>query len=135
MVTIYYKIFEKIEKNGQIEYKKLEESEYENNSVFPFRLLDEKIKDMKKNNKIEDSIELSPSEAFGDISKDKIVEKPIEEFENSSVPKINDILLIKDNSNNMGLARVIQVGEKVTLDFNHPYAGKTVKFEIKILTP
>lgn len=132
MVLISYKIFEKIESDGKISYKKLEESEYHEDQKFPFAKINAKINEMILNKIKKDELELAPEDAFGLRSEDKIVEYPIDMFDDS-IEKDN-ILLIKDQANNIALAKVIEVQDKaVKFDLNHPYAGKHVKFEIEIV--
>ncbi|NBA85172.1 peptidylprolyl isomerase [Emticicia sp. CRIBPO] len=84
---------------------------------------------------------LEPQEGFGDFSEEDIAEFPISMFQiedgqipegllepGSFVPFTNE-----DGSQLMGRIHAVE-GEVVLVDFNHPLAGKTLKFEGKIIS-
>jgi FKBP-type peptidyl-prolyl cis-trans isomerase 2 len=97
--------------------------------VFPaleIELLGLKIGDTKK-------ITLHPEEAYGPI-----VKEAFREVEINAVPPqfrfVGAVLGLQDPSGGVFPIRVHEIKkEKVTLDFNHPLAGKTLQFEVKVV--
>ena len=80
------------------------------------------------------SLTLLPAEAFGDRREDLVVELPKDEFPQHIDPSVG-LQLKLTNAGGTDLTVVItDVGnESVTLDGNHPMAGKTVVFDIELL--
>lgn len=89
---------------------------------------------------------LEPAEAYGDVVADAVVELPKEVFMIEG--KIEDGLLevgnqlpMSDNQGNRLVGVVKAIGENsVTMDFNHPMAGKALEFtgrvvEVREATP
>jgi FKBP-type peptidyl-prolyl cis-trans isomerase SlyD len=97
--------------------------------VFPAlesELLGLKIGDTKK-------ITLTPDEAYGPV-----VPEAFREVELEAVPAqfrfVGAVLGVQDPSGGVFPIRVHEIKkEKVTLDFNHPLAGKTLQFEVKVV--
>lgn len=91
----------------------------------------EKALSLKKVND-EVRITLSPKVAFGEIEQHLIHVVPKNRFENADQLKIGMQCYHPDNKG--FLMRIIRTDEQnVTLDANHPLAGKSVVFVIKIL--
>lgn len=84
---------------------------------------------MKENE--EKEITIQPEDAYGKHNPQfiKEVEKTI--F-GEKVPKQGDLLLMKIG-NQPAPALVVEVKDKITLDFNHPLAGKVLTFKIKVV--
>jgi peptidylprolyl isomerase len=80
------------------------------------------------------SLTLLPAEAFGDRREDLVVELPKDEFPQHIDPSVG-LQLKLTNAGGTDLTVVItDVGnESVTLDGNHPMAGKTLVFDIELL--
>jgi FKBP-type peptidyl-prolyl cis-trans isomerase SlyD len=84
--------------------------------------------------------QLDPQEGFGDFSEEDVADFPLDMFkiEEGEVP--SDLLEIgnfvpftnEDGSQITGRIYAIE-GETVRVDFNHPLAGKTLKFEGKVM--
>lgn len=99
------------------------------NQVFPaleIELLGLKIGDTKK-------ILLKPEEAYGPI-----VKEAFREVELEAVPSqfrfVGAVLGVQDPSGGVFPIRVHKIDEKkAVLDFNHPLAGKALRFEVKVL--
>ncbi len=74
-------------------------------------------------------VELKPEEAFGERREDLVKLLPLSEFRERNVkPKPGDVVYF-----NGVPARVLSVsGGRVSVDFNHPLAGKEVVYEIEI---
>lgn len=82
-----------------------------------------------------DTVEVSidPKDGYGERS-----EEAYQEVSKSQVPEeahqVNTILQGQDNQGGAVNARVAEVREEtLLLDFNHPLAGKTLRFSVKIL--
>jgi len=84
---------------------------------------------MKENE--EKEVTIQPEDAYGNHNPQfvKEVEKTI--F-GEKVPKKGDLLLMKIE-NQPAPALVMDVKDKITLDFNHPLAGKVLTFKIKVV--
>jgi FKBP-type peptidyl-prolyl cis-trans isomerase SlyD len=80
---------------------------------------------------------LTPTEGYGEVIKEAVVELPKNVFEvNGAVEpgllEIGNMIPMADQQGNRLMGRVVAVGETVTMDFNHPMAGKTLNFSGKI---
>jgi FKBP-type peptidyl-prolyl cis-trans isomerase 2 len=74
------------------------------------------------------SITIKPEEAYGERHEEMVIKIPKTQFQGE---EIKEGMMV--SSNNGMQATVIAVNENdVTLDFNFPLAGKTLKFDIKI---
>ncbi len=81
---------------------------------------------------------LSPVDGYGEVIKEAIVEIPTNVFEvdgkvEEGLLTVGNMIPMADNQGNRLLGRVVAVGDKVTMDFNHPMAGKTLNFSGKIV--
>lgn len=80
---------------------------------------------------------LSPADGYGEVIKEAVVELPKDVFmingevENGLL-EVGNTIPMADQQGNRLLGRVVAVGEVVTMDFNHPMAGKTLNFSGKI---
>jgi FKBP-type peptidyl-prolyl cis-trans isomerase SlyD len=82
----------------------------------------------------EKSVVVPPETGYGDVDKDAIDEIPSSEFPEGVTPEVGMELEIKDKEGNEMYGRVLSIQEEtVTMDFNHPLAGKDLHFEIKIV--
>lgn len=78
-------------------------------------------------------IHLKPEEAYGQVVPDAFREVDLE-----AVPTnfrfVGAVLGVQDPSGGVYPIRVHEInGEKAVLDFNHPLAGKALRFDVKIL--
>ncbi len=85
---------------------------------------------MKMNVEEEKTIEIPPEKAYGKRDPTKVKLLPLREFAKKGiVPKIGEIVEI-----NGMLATIRNVtGGRVIVDFNHPLAGKTLIYNVKIV--
>ncbi|EHR77534.1 peptidyl-prolyl cis-trans isomerase [Thermococcus litoralis DSM 5473] len=76
------------------------------------------------------TIVVPPEKGYGMPRDDLIIEVPIEEFEKAGIEPVEGAYIMTDS----GIARITAITEEnVTLDFNHPLAGKTLTFEVEIV--
>jgi FKBP-type peptidyl-prolyl cis-trans isomerase SlyD len=78
-------------------------------------------------------VSIDPKDGYGERS-----EEACQEVSKGQVPeeahKVNTVLQGQDNQGGVVNARVAEVREEtLLLDFNHPLAGKTLQFSVKIL--
>jgi len=78
-------------------------------------------------------ISIIPRDGYGERS-----EKAFQEVDKSLVPeeaqKVGTVLQGRDNSGGVVNVRVAEAKDQtVVLDFNHPLAGKTLQFSVKVL--
>ncbi len=81
------------------------------------------------------SVTLSPAEAYGEPNPALVVQVPLSRFgNNSSAIKIGEIITASSKSGQPVQGRVTSISsDNATIDFNPPLAGKTLKFEIKVV--
>ncbi len=82
-------------------------------------------------------IRLEPSEAYGDYDPKKIQKVPKDQFPPEQTPEIGMMLQMQNQHGDHVhtiIAVIKEVGEKeITLDLNHPMAGKVLNFKMKIV--
>ena len=78
-------------------------------------------------------VTVSPAEGYGEVDEEAIVELPIDKVPEPA-RKVGAQLQTKDPEGRELFPTVKEVKEStVTLDFNHPLAGQTLHFEVKVL--
>ncbi|MEG1649727.1 MAG: peptidylprolyl isomerase, partial [Rikenellaceae bacterium] len=82
---------------------------------------------------------LTPEESYGEYINDAIVPLPKDIFKvdgeiNEEMLAVGNMLPMMDNDGNrlMGFVKSVE-GETVTMDFNHPMAGKILNFEGEVV--
>jgi FKBP-type peptidyl-prolyl cis-trans isomerase SlyD len=81
----------------------------------------------------EKSVTVKPEDAYGPLKKDAFQEIPKEKLPASAL-KVGAMLTGQGPQGQPIQARVHQIKEKtVVLDFNHPMAGKTLNFDVKVV--
>jgi FKBP-type peptidyl-prolyl cis-trans isomerase SlyD len=79
-------------------------------------------------------VTVKPADGYGEIDKEQVQDISLEEFPEGIVPEIGMELEIKDEDQNEMYGRVLAIkSDSVTMDFNHPLAGKTLNFDVKIV--
>jgi len=82
----------------------------------------------------EKTVHLDPKDAYGDHNPQLIKKVPREQLPKDQEPKAGMILMISLPNGAQFPARLTAVEEKeVTLDLNHPLAGKCLNFKFKIV--
>ena len=78
-------------------------------------------------------ITLHPEDAYGPIVKEAFKEVDLDKVP-TSFRYVGAVLGIQDPAGGVYPIRVHQIkGERVILDFNHPLAGKALKFDVKVV--
>ena len=76
---------------------------------------------------------VQPKDGYGDIDPDGVEEVPRTEFPEGMELKAGSILSATDDEGDEGDFLVKEVkGDTVVVDFNHPFAGKTLHFEVTV---
>jgi len=78
-------------------------------------------------------VTLSPKEGYGEIDPKAVREVPLAEIPEAA-RKVDAVLIGVDADGNQRPVRVQKVeADKATLDLNHPLAGRTLTFDVKVL--
>lgn len=81
----------------------------------------------------EKNVRLKPEDAYGPLDPQAYQEIPRKDVPEDAL-KVGNTLLARNDQGQMFPVRIHQVKDKtVILDFNHPLAGKTLTFAIKVL--
>lgn len=92
---------------------------------------DNAVMGMKKGDK--KNISLKPEEAYGEQRADMHKKIPRDQIPQDQEPKKGMVLVLNFNGGQIP-AEIIAVDEEsVTIDLNHPLAGKTLNFELEIV--
>ena len=76
------------------------------------------------------TVTIPPEKAYGMPNPELIIAVPISEFTQAGLEPVEGMYVMTDS----GMAKIKAVeGDVVTLDFNHPLAGKTAVFEIEVV--
>ena len=79
-------------------------------------------------------IRLTPKEAYGEIVTAAIQKLPLQAFPEDFEPEVGVVVHGNNPQGQQMVARIHDFDDKeITLDFNHPMAGKTLNFEIEIV--
>jgi FKBP-type peptidyl-prolyl cis-trans isomerase 2 len=82
----------------------------------------------------EKTIKIKSSEAYGDVNPELIQKIPRDKIPREYDLKVGMILGLGSPDGHQMQARVAEVtSEHITLDLNHPLAGKTLNFKIKVV--
>ena len=78
-------------------------------------------------------VTIAPKDGFGDVDPTRVKQVALEEIPEEA-RKVGAVLIGVDEQGNQMPVRVQKIeAEKVTLDLNHPLAGRTLTFDVKIL--
>lgn len=79
------------------------------------------------------TVEIQPEDAYGDFDPDSLEVVDKDEFSEEIPLDVGTFLDLRDDEGEVLSAQVIDADEDtVTLDFNHPLAGKVLIFEIEV---
>ena len=80
-------------------------------------------------------ITVTPEDGYGLENPKALVEVPRSKLPQDSPPKVGMMLSGRDGQGHPFQAKIAQINEQtVTLNMNHPLAGKTLNFKIKVLS-
>lgn len=118
-------VFDSSEKHGK-------PLEFEVGSGKVLKGFEDALTGMKKGE--EKDIELKPEEAYGNQNPNLLKKVPKEQFPKDKELKPGMLLIIGTPDGRNFPAKIISVDDKeITLDLNHPLAGKTLHFKIKVV--
>ena len=93
--------------------------------------LENALYDMKVGEK--KTVVIEPDDAYGDYDPESLEIAQKEEFSEEIPLDVGTFLDLRDDEDNVLSAQIIETDEDtITLDFNHPLAGKTLTFEITV---
>ncbi|MBW3003098.1 peptidylprolyl isomerase [Candidatus Woesearchaeota archaeon] len=82
----------------------------------------------------EKEFSLEPAEAYGDINPEMVKKVPKEMLKDVPEPKPGMVLAMQAPNGMQFPAKITEIGDKeITLDLNHPLAGKKLNFKIKVV--
>jgi FKBP-type peptidyl-prolyl cis-trans isomerase SlyD len=82
----------------------------------------------------EKEITVAPKEAYGEVDPKAIKEFPKSSMPKTPEPQVGMVLQAQAPNGESFPATIAEIkGDKVMVDFNHPLAGKTLTFKIKIV--
>ncbi|MGA1871104.1 MAG: FKBP-type peptidyl-prolyl cis-trans isomerase [bacterium] len=80
------------------------------------------------------TVTISSDEAYGPYRQDMILQIPKDKFPQDIHPELGKQLQIQDRDGHVVEVTITQVSEKnITLDGNHPLAGKNLVFDIQLV--
>ena len=90
------------------------------------------VKGMKEGE--EKEFKLEPKDSYGDVNPQLIQEVPKDKLPKDVEPKVGMVLSLKAPEGKTYGARIAEVGDAtVKIDLNHPLAGKSLTFKVKIV--
>src|SRR3989344_2536681 len=117
-------VFDASEKHGQ-------PLEFEVGAGQVVKGFDDAVMGMKKCE--EKKIVISPAEGYGGVRADLLKKGPRKQLPQDQEPKVGMILAVGMPNGMQFPARIVAVTkDDVTIDLNHPLAGKTLHFKIKV---
>jgi len=82
----------------------------------------------------ERNVSINPEDGYGLRSEELVQELPLEGMKDADKFQEGMMLTLRDPEGSMMNARVAKIeNNKMTLDLNHPLAGKTLNFSIKLV--
>lgn len=78
-------------------------------------------------------IVVSPGDAYGEVDPGAFITLAKSDIPDTIPMQVGTELELRDQSGERLLGRIAEIsGDQVRLDFNHPLAGKTLEFEVKV---
>ncbi|MBW8359255.1 MAG: peptidylprolyl isomerase [Weeksellaceae bacterium] len=135
VVALHYTL-NAIEENGELTF--IEKTDAENPFTFLYGVgmmlpkFEEELQGMVAGDK--KSFTISPAEGYGEKVETATTQLPADMFAESGMPPVGAVLPLQDQDGNHLTAVVMEVTpEAVTVDLNHPMAGKTLNFDIEVV--
>jgi FKBP-type peptidyl-prolyl cis-trans isomerase 2 len=80
------------------------------------------------------TVEIPSNEAYGEVRDDLVINVPKDQLPEDISPQIGMQLQVNQQDGQPIPVRITEIGdEDLTLDANHPLAGKDLKFEIELV--
>ena len=81
------------------------------------------------------NITLAPDKAYGELDPEAVKEVPMANFDPSFEPVVGHTVMGQNELGQRLMAKIEAItDDTVTLDFNHPLAGKSLNFEIELVS-
>ncbi len=130
-ITFHYVI--KIDNEIEIENSyETEPATFKMNNQELLPAMEEELMGMEPGEKKE--FTLTPDKAFGPVQKEAIIKFPKENLELRKDIQPGMYLDIENNQKETFRGKILEIDDKnVTMDFNHPLAGKTLTYQIEIV--
>jgi len=78
-------------------------------------------------------VKVAPAEAYGELDEEAVIEIPRDEFPEDVPLEPGIELEITDDEGDTMFAQIVEIGDdNILLDTNHPLAGKTLHFDVKV---
>jgi FKBP-type peptidyl-prolyl cis-trans isomerase SlyD len=130
VVTIHYKVADAVSKEVIDSSEDGEPMIYLHGAQNIIPGLEQALEGKVVGDEIEVTVEAA--DAYGEYSEDRIQQVPMETFEEMEKVEPGMVVTAESEEGHINLV-VTEVGETtVTVDANHPLAGKSLKFEVKI---
>ena len=82
----------------------------------------------------EKMVVVKPSEGYGEVDEDAFIDVPRSEFPSDIPAQVGVAIQMQDEHGDVLDARIFEVSKDViTLDFNHPLAGKELTFKVTVV--
>ena len=78
-------------------------------------------------------VELKAADAFGERKEDLVTKIPASDFEDASSLNIGQDIIVGNGEEEVIMTVVKIEEDNITLDGNHPFAGKDIVFEIEVI--
>ena len=118
-------VFDSSEKHGQ-------PLEFEAGAGMVIKGFDQAVIGMKKGE--EKEVTIKPEDAYGPVNPQMVQKIPKEKLPEGQKYEAGMMLMMQLQTGQQLPVKIVEVGKtEVTLDLNHPLAGKTLKFKIKIV--
>jgi len=83
----------------------------------------------------EKTVTLTPAQGYGIVDKEALKDVPRSSLPKEITPAPGVLLRVKGQDGEHMVVKIVAVKkDKVTIDFNHPLAGKTLNFKVKIVS-
>ena len=135
VVAVHYTL-NALEENGEKSF--IEKTDADNPFTFLYEVgmmlpkFEEELQGMAAGE--QKSFTINAEEGYGERQDNSTVQLPVAMFEQSGMPPVGAILPLQDPEGNHLNAVVLEVSpEAVTVDLNHPMAGKTLHFDIEVV--
>ena len=94
--------------------------------------LEEKLAGLKVGDK--KCVTLTSEQGYGLRDSGAVQKVPVSAFKNRKIPKVGDVITGQAGGNEFRAAVVAVDANDVTLDLNHPLAGKTLHFDVEVVS-